>query len=91
VYFRIASSLPLPAMTARRVKACYKDIAKSVIVRSAARRSCISGLLRRYVPRNDDPSRIVSSHIQLTKIDRARNKHACISNNLKSKIVNQKS
>jgi hypothetical protein len=32
VDFRIASSLPLLAMTTSRVKACYKDIAKSVIV-----------------------------------------------------------
>jgi hypothetical protein len=29
--FWIASSLPLLAMTTSRVKACYKDIAKSVI------------------------------------------------------------
>ncbi|MDR2027032.1 MAG: hypothetical protein LBQ01_05655 [Prevotellaceae bacterium] len=34
VDFWIASSLPLLAMTTSRVKACYKDIAKSVIVRN---------------------------------------------------------
>jgi hypothetical protein len=48
-----------------------------VIARSAAtkqsRNTRLSGLLRRYAPRNDDPSRIASSHIQLTKLHSARN------------------
>jgi hypothetical protein len=39
VDFRIASSLPLPAMTMRRVKACYYDITKNVIVNT----HCVGG------------------------------------------------